>query len=391
MTAREIPAHVASLWPAPARLSIGRSSTPGATAYLAVPSMRRPRLLMPTDVPNAHRMLHRHGGSWLDRAARLAFRRAHRSGLTGRLPVTRLSVSSEPGGIEAYLSEAVDQAVRIGVLLGPPRANLKPVVQLFSAAGETIAFAKVGVTTLSQALVENEAWALEFLASQPTATFEAPTLLHRGVWRGLPVVVQAPLSLAQDAADRTPAEPPLRVMVEIAALGGISQQPLASSDLISGPATDDADWHGIDLEPIAALGGTLRQFGDVPFGAWHGDFGPWNMGVDGSRVQVWDWERFALGVPVGFDAAHYQVQRGVAAGADPVLAWHRIVADVRAVHAALGLDDTAGAVGAAYLLAIVARYRHDAADGPTPALRRRLTWLAQVASVARGQAKELSR
>jgi hypothetical protein len=82
----------------------------------------------------------------------------------------------------------------------------------------------------------------------------------------------------------------------------------------------------------------------------------------------------------------------VAVGAEPELAWRRVVADVEAVLHALGLDESAApAIGSAYLVAIVGRYRGDALDGPTDRLRARLAWLASVAVVARGQIQELAR
>jgi hypothetical protein len=380
--------QIAGLWPTPARVSTSRSTQPGETAYLVVPSMRRPRLLVPADVRGAERMFARHGGGRLDRAARSAWRRVHRAGLARRLPWSRMSVASEPEGIEAYLAAALGHDVRIGVLLGPPRANLKPVVQIFSSSGETVAFAKVGLTSLTEKLLADEAVALELLATKNPRSFSAPQLLHHGMWKGRPVLVQSALPLAQ--GNHTPAAPPLEVIVEIAALTGVTHQPLSSSELLARP--HELDWHGLDLRALGGLYETLAATSDLPFGAWHGDFGPWNMGVDGRRVEVWDWERFAVGVPVGFDAAHYQAQRGVAASADPVLAWHRIVADVEAVLRASGLDESAApAVGSAYLLAIVDRYRVDAHDGPTNRLRARVAWLAAVAAVAHSQIQELAR
>jgi hypothetical protein len=380
--------QVTRLWPAPARLTVRRSTPPEETGYLVVPSVRRPRLLVPADVPGAERMFARHGGSRLDRAARSAWRQAHRSGIAARLPFPRLSIAADPDGIEAYLASVLGRDVRIGVLLGPPRANLKPVVQVFSADGETIAFAKVGVTALTTRLIAAEAAALRLLASKETHSFAAPALLHQGTWKGAAVLVQSALPLAQ--GDHAPDVPPLEVMVEIAGLAGVTHQPLGTSEVVAAP--DDVEWHGLDLRAFAALREALASTGDVPFGAWHGDFGPWNMGVDGRRVEVWDWERFAVGVPVGFDAAHYQVQRGVAARTEPALAWGRVVADIEAVLHASGLDESvAPAVGSAYLIAIVGRYRGDALDGPTDRLRARLAWLASVAAVARGQIQELAR
>jgi hypothetical protein len=334
-------------------------------------------------------MFARHGGGRLDRVARQAWRRAHRSGLAARLPFERLAVATDPDGIEAYLADALGRDVRIGVLLGPPRANIKPVVQVFDESGATVAFAKVGLTPLTEKLLAAEAAALALIATKDTHTFTAPSVLNHGSWKGVPILVQSALPLAQ--GDHAPDVPPLEVMVEIADLTGVTHQSLASSEL-SLATSDDTAWHGLDLRAFSELGEGLASVGELPFGAWHGDFGPWNMGVAGRRVEVWDWERFAARVPVGFDAAHYQVQRGVAAGADPVLSWRRIVADVEAVLHASGLDESvAPTVGSAYLLAIVDRYRGDAGDAPTDRLRARLAWLASVAAAAHGQIQEPAR
>ena len=72
--------------------------------------------------------------------------------------------------------------------------------------------------------------------------------------------------------------------------------------------------------PSETAGALLRVIHDLEatadttrlaFGSWHGDWTPWNMAFSGGRVLVWDWERFENGVPVGFDAVHYQLQGAV--------------------------------------------------------------------------------
>lgn len=388
MTFSALPPQVAGLWPAPARVAARRSTRAGETAYFVIPSIRRPRYLVPTDVPGAERMFARHGGGRAERAARIAWRRAHRSGMAAKLPLTRLSVGVEPEGIEAYLSAAVGQPVRIGVLLGPPRANQKPVIQIFASNGSTIAFAKLGMTPLSAALLHTEASALAMLQARRTSTFRAPALLHHGEWKGVPILVQEALRLAQ--SDQAPTEPPLDVMVEIARLDGISSPPLGASEFMAEVAPPAGDvWNGIDVTAFARLHEGLRSWGSLGFGCWHGDFGPWNMARDDVSTEVWDWERFGSGVPVGLDAAHYQTQRGVAAQTEPTAAWRRITGDVRAVLGSAGLDDSAApAVASCYLLAVVARYRCDVGAEPTAALRRRMTWLSSVAAIALSEIQE---
>ena len=59
----------------------------------------------------------------------------------------------------------------------------------------------------------------------------------------------------------------------------------------------------------------------LTFGAWHGDWAPWNMASTERGLLVWDWERFTSGVPLGFDALHYRLQSRPGAGhRDPLTA-----------------------------------------------------------------------
>ena len=53
---------------------------------------------------------------------------------------------------------------------------------------------------------------------------------------------------------------------------------------------------------------------DVSCGAWHGDWRRTNMAVGDQGVAVWDWERYSVGVPLGFDAFHLALTSRVATG-----------------------------------------------------------------------------
>jgi hypothetical protein len=67
---------------------------------------------------------------------------------------------------------------------------------------------------------------------------------------------------------------------------------------------DDVRQRTAYQEALARLG---QSHGDeeVRLTAWHGDFAPWNLGLRRGRLQLWDWERFATGVPAGLDRIHY--------------------------------------------------------------------------------------
>jgi hypothetical protein len=146
-------------------------------------------------------------------------------------------------------------------------------------------------------------------------------------------------------------------------------------------------------EARARLGEALEVLGrteDVlQVGAWHGDWTPWNMSRRRGRLQLWDWERFERGVPLGLDRCHYGVNaisRRDGVSVDSVM---------RGLHLA-GIDNEpsteAHAVGAAYLATITCRYLSGAeteagsliADRSLVMLDALCTWLGLPASVQGG-------
>lgn len=383
MSKQALPPEVAALWPAPARVGLARKGAPGRLEYFIAPAVSRPRVLVPRAVVGADRMFVRHGDGLRQRMVWGAWSRGHRHDIVGRLPISRLVVDPDPAGIEAYLSAALGQPVGIGVLLGPPRANRKPVIQIFDRAGRTIAFAKLGLSDLTRSLLATEAAALQRLGSVRTTSFRAPRALHHGEWNGVPILVQEALGSAQRG--QQPVTPPVAVMAEIAAVEGIqSVEPNTHPYLRSVVPPPGDDWQGIDVSAFHRVyAGVVDDARPLSFGSWHGDFGPWNMGREGDVIEVWDWERYAAGVPVGLDAAHYRTQVCVAAQTDPTAAWPTLVRDIEAALRASAVDpQVAPRVAACYLLTICARYRADAGDLPTPAMRRRMTWLAATAGIA---------
>src|SRR5205814_1599818 len=74
-----------------------------------------------------------------------------------------------------------------------------------------------------------------------------------------------------------------------------------------------------DGAQLAAAGAAIvRRHAAVrlDYGAWHGDWSPWNMASLDDTLLVWDWERFTPGVPIGLDALHHDLQRRLMAQPD---------------------------------------------------------------------------
>ena len=167
---------------------------------------------------------------------------------------------------------------------------------------------------------------LRRLAAAGPRSFTAPDLLHQGQWQGLDITISSALPHRLLRRGRRYALPPVAVSREIAGLGGVGETTLAESGW----------WAGLKarLAPIGQAGGaavldpTLERLeGQAPtrlaFGTWHGDWGPWNLRATPDRLLVWDWERSADGVPLGFDLLHFGYQTALQGLGQPPADGHR--------------------------------------------------------------------
>lgn len=316
------------LWPPPAEIRLGAPAagqpgpqSPGpseASEFMLIPSGARPPLLVPAK-PRLAAAAIRHRSPPRARQARLV-RRALMiglaSGLGGTVVRGRMQVTGPPRAdtIESYLRAAVSPDIQVSMYLGPARANRKPVLQLLSPAGDAVGFAKIGVNRLTRQLVRRENAALRQLGQVGLSQVKVATVLHHGEWHGLEILVLTAIPVWQR---RTPV-PGTRLaaaMSEVARVGGLTSGPLATSpyfqDLRARLASADDSPDRAELQK--ALDVLLQACGDaeLTYGSWHGDWSPWNMANTGDGLLVWDWERFAGDVPVGFDALHYWLQREI--------------------------------------------------------------------------------
>jgi hypothetical protein len=375
------------LWPEPwAAPYVTRGRRPAAgphrDAYL-FPNERRARLLVPTDVPGSSSMLRRLGrgrisfagpvGGLVERAV------ASRAFALAGWPMLRIPVS-DPGAdsIESYLGRFLETEVRVGVLLGTRRANQKPVLQVFDRDGELVAYAKVGHNELTAALVQRETESLTTLSRLGARSFEVPRVLHHGQWSGLEVLLISPLS-----TDRRRPVPPgarLAAMREVARLNGTTESPLAASAFW---ARIHASADGLGERPrrgrlLGAIEAIERRHGSegVTLGAWHGDWGNWNMGMGDRGLKLWDWERFDVDVPVGFDAVHYAAQEVQPGRRDATRQEASFVRGVSEQLGSLGVDRARHDLTLQlYLLEIAIRYEDALTLGPLPALEARTAWV----------------
>lgn len=383
------------LWPQPwsephhVRGARGRSTSATRDSYV-FPRRSNPRLLVPADVPASFTMLKRLGNdrSRLARPMRAAAQWSGRSGLfkLTRWPVLRVS-SPAPGAdsIETYLSDHLGQEVRAGVVLGPRRVNQKPVLQLFASDGTVLGFAKVGHNQLTAELVRREAGSLADVNARQPQHFRAPRLLHAGQWSGLDVLVMSPL--VSDPRLGIPANTRVAAMRELSIATATDPVALSTTDYWARISQDGDRLSSSAQGPrlTRAIETLEDQHGSVELrlGGWHGDWGTWNMGMGGTSgtvLQLWDWERYDPQVPIGFDALHLAAQRVRAGHDEQPRQQEHFLREVPLVLDQLDADpENHDLTLHLYLLEMGLRYADALQHGATPALRKRLDWVLDLA------------
>ncbi len=380
--AEDLVATAQTLWPSPAAATLVRGSRrePGERVvreFAFLPNARRPRLIVPVGVPSAAAAALRRYSQALgstERYGRAALALLMRTGLGERLLADRVRISVPAGAdalrsVEDVLGELLGEPVVVSLGLGNRRANQKPILHVLTPAGETRAFVKVGDTAVTRDLVRGEAAALKTAAELSLRQVTAPRLLGLIDWNDLDLLVLSPLATAPSRARQ---DIPYAAIDELARAGGVTTGPLRTSPY----------WRKFDApdELAPVLDAVERAHGDTTFeyGAWHGDFTPWNLQWRGDGVVLWDWERFATGVPLGFDALHYRQALDAARLGDANAATRALPDHAAGDLARLGVPaDRAAATVTLYLVELCARFLLASRGEAGEPLRARAHWLLE--------------
>jgi hypothetical protein len=372
------------LYPWPCRTD-GSPGTPIAE-YLVVPDARRPKLLVPSGSRRVAAAAVRRYAEPQSRSAKLkrdAVVAAVRTGASAVLLRDRVRVTGPfSSSIDGYLSEQLGRELSVSVHIGPARANRKPVLQLIGPEGDTFGFVKLGTGPLTKQLVQAETAALNELAGCGLTGLTAPRVLHAGEWRGLQVLVQSALPVWLPRAPLTQRRL-VAAMLDIAGCCGYTSGPLDESGYwaqLRGRLAAVGDRsEGAGLGAAAEL--LVKHAGDTVFryGAWHGDWAPWNMANLADGLLVWDWERFTTGVPMGFDAIHHELQKRIQSTGDAQDAVEQTVRRAGELLAPFGVPVIGREVTALlYLVDLAVRYLTDRQAEAGARLGVLGTWLLPV-------------
>ncbi len=314
------------LWPAPGVVTTGRSGDHRSRLgrrvdFVAVPSLARPKLVLPRRPRRATAGAIRRfktTQSRRTRAAATALAAAARVGLVDVLP-GRFSIGYGAGeaasGIDAHLSDVLGRPVTVALYISPARAVRKPLLLVMDERGHTFAFAKLGVTEFTRALVRHEARTVRRLNEQQHRYLQVPRVLHSGPWGAHELLVQSALPGGAMPRSGTPVF--REALQELSAVGDVSVGPLSSAPYWSGlqsrlDALPSSQWRTLLDRLRQSIGPDTER--PYRFGSSHGDWSPWNTTESDGRILAWDWEKFEDGVPVGMDAVHFDIQNAVVFG-----------------------------------------------------------------------------
>lgn len=375
------------LWPR-AVISDRRRPPKGAhrvADYFPIPSATDPRLLL----PRRHRrsaaaaVWRQPGRSIKQRVRRNAAALSVAAGFAAVAPRGMVGVDSvEPyeDTIESYFNRLFGFPVVLSLHLGKPRANRKPVVQVLTPQGCTVGFAKVGVDSLTNALVRNEAAALALIDQSRYQHLTASTVLSMDRWNSSEILVTSSLPVWR-RQQSLPADRLAAACREVAATVPVRR--LTFRDWLRESGRLDDLNQLANTSAARRLGSVvttlLSDTGDRPLacGSWHGDWTPWNMANVKGTLFVWDWERFSAPAPIGFDALHYGLQESlVIERQSPPAAVRQLIVRSPALLAAYDVSsDTVCTVTAAYLCELAVRYLKDAQAEAGARLGRVEEWL----------------
>ncbi len=287
-----------------------------------------------------------------------------------------------PDSIADYLAGVLGHPVLLSLTVGSARANRKPILNVHSPSGAEIGFAKVGLNALTNQLVDRESEVLGQLANATAGAFTLPHAIHAGSWQGNSVLLMSALRPGKPRRGGIPHE---------AAAAIIKSSPVSHVAIAGSPWLAQLE---AQLAPLRKQSGNelpylvdryRQDFGDVeiPFGAWHGDFGPWNLAHTAAVPMIWDWERYAHPVPAGADVVHYTAHqklrlRGDYIAAREILEGASYSAVVKTLSDSSLLEDPdpqqIRAIVVGYLLTIATRFTLDGLSPTGAPVRALAAW-----------------
>lgn len=280
------------------------------------------------------------------------------AGVVGK--TRRLGIEYQGSLVETVASQLGHTGARGIVLCGPARANQKPVVQLYDRGGRTIAYVKVAWNDLTRRLLEDERSTLIHLSAITDKGFSTPPVLAHGTFGPATWLALGPIGV--ERRSRPDLVQVDALAIEIERTGTSQEGRSIESDYVARLTMLASDLE-VGAEVVAGLT-DLWSDCTMKLGASHGDFVPWNMTSGSPEPAVWDWERYQMAAPLGFDRLHYRTQIGLHRKEVPLAeALRRIGSELEIILPELP-DEQRRSHFDWYIADVLCRYERDAGADP---------------------------
>jgi len=310
----DAPAAVFSMSPSTKlKMAIRKKGYSQQHAFLAVPSRRVPRWLIPTQnrcaILAATQIYEPH--KWVMRLLKQSLIGMTRIGWTGwgcpKLLVATKDMTALEQLVEAVTSEP---APLFALSIGRQAAVRKLTIQVMRPTGEILGYMKLPLTKAATERVRNEARVLQRLWDFPSLRPHIPRLLYAGDCNGTYVLFQR--SLQGTRGPTTFTEMHRSFLEKMRATHTVR---VPARNLIEAVATKweavapvlGTEWEHLGQEVLRRAN---RELEGRPLrcGVIHGDFAPWNTRVCERRMLLFDWESSSWEAPTSWDTFHFHVQ-----------------------------------------------------------------------------------
>lgn len=293
-------------------------STSSGEDYIAIPSLAKPRYLLPADLAPAAaaRLLREYNAL---RAPRPRYARSILATSAGagwipgrRTQQVRVRFSRDEQGLTALIAEELGCSPRELRLACGVRVDFgvaRPIVTVVDLSGQPVLFVKVARTPLHQRRLASEHAMLVATHRWLISGVQTPRPAFLRAWCGNLVLATTPLPSEVSALG--PAES-ARAASALDALGNSGGPNLFTP--AESPWVESLRERAGHLEVTAreqlerVIDSTVRRH-DVflPHGPGHGDWSFWNMGELPStgKIALWDWEFGHRLAPLGLDRLHW--------------------------------------------------------------------------------------
>jgi thymidylate kinase len=173
-------------------------------------------------------------------------------------------------------------------------------------------FFKIATTKQAQKIIENEEKTIQKVSTFNSSYFYIPKI-KSSVEKCLEIQDISNLSLRYNSLEK----------VHINALQEINKldKKVVDWKLFSDNLSIDKNFQDLeDIQDKRIPRGIIKklkqlreqsQTEEIHLGFSHGDFTPWNMYKDGEKMALYDWELANNNFPIGFDAFHFILQKGI--------------------------------------------------------------------------------